>query len=81
VSVEVDNYNELGDVGLAGVASHRAALLDCVLEVSETAGGFLAQFSRDDVAGRVVVRSAEGADRRTAVVALLRLDDLERWER
>jgi hypothetical protein len=77
----VDGYEQMQDAQLANIAADRAARLNCMLDVSETAGGYEAQFWRNDAAlGRMVLRSAVAADRRSAVIALLRRDDLGHWE-
>ncbi len=75
----MDEYDQLSDAELADVAQDRAALRDCEFALSGTTAGHLAAFERDDpVGGRVALLSAEAGDRRTAIISLLRADDLER---
>lgn len=77
----MDGYEQIQDPQLANIAADRAARLNAVLDVAETAGGYEAKVARSDPAlGRLVLRSAVAADRRSALIALLRQDDRKTWQ-
>jgi hypothetical protein len=76
-----DRYNEMPEEELEDVARDRARIYECELVVEQRDEGWFAAFAQHEEAiGETVVRkAAEGAgDRRSALVSLLRGDDLTR---